>query len=255
VKTVVLAAFMLLPAQREAAAMVDPEKVFADPKVISLAKAVAAGNLGDTQRILAARANVKTKGLKGLTVTHFALYAKQNGPAVLRALLAAGADPISSLEDGNDVPHYAAARDQADPKFMAVLLDGGVSPDLIGGGEKNSLLDAAVSGRNGSVVELLLSRGAHVNYNHPFTGTALHRAMSIADYRIATILLDHGADPNLRNHQDPKILPNVPRRTPAELYCRFQTGKRQHPSPQQTTDFERMKQAFARRGVVFPCEI
>ena len=126
----------LLFSLEEVAALVTPEQVFADPKAIALAKAVADGNPADVRRMLTSRVDVKTKGRKGLTVTHFALYAKQNAPEVLRLILRAGADPVSTLEDGNDFPHYAAARDHADPDFIAVLLDHGVSPDSIGGGVK-----------------------------------------------------------------------------------------------------------------------
>jgi uncharacterized protein len=249
-----LAAVLLLCVENFAA-MIAPEQVFTDPKVIALAKAAAAGDAGEVRRLIAAGADAKAKGRKGLTLPHFALYAKQRGAEVVRLLIRAGADPVSRLEDGHDVPHYAAARDHADPDFLAVLLDAGVSPDLIGGGEKNSLLDAAVSGRNAAVVQLLLARGANVNYNHPFDGTALHTAVRIADYAMAALLLEHGADPHLRDHQDPKIAPQIPRYTPAELYCRFQSGKRNPPTSEQLAGFEEMKRAFARRGVVLPCGI
>ena len=102
-------------------------------------------------------------------------------------------------------------------------------------------------------MNLLLARGANVNYNDGFTGTALHTAIIIPDYKIATILLDHGADPHLRDRQDPAIGPNVPRMTPAESYCRHQSGKRPTAPPEQRADFDAMKAAFARRGVILPC--
>jgi len=70
---------------------------------------------------------------------------------------------------------------------------------------------------------------------------------------LATLLLDHGADPNLRNKQDPSISPGVVRETPGEMYCRTQSGKRKHPSAQQLSEFEAMKMAFARHGVKLPC--
>jgi ankyrin repeat protein len=240
---------------QEVFAMVAPQQVFTDARVVSLAQAVADGNVDATNRALASGADVKAKGKKGFTVTHFALYAKGHGPAVLKALLAAGADPVSRLDDGSDVPHYAAARDEADPLFVQVLLDAGVSPNLIGGAEDNSLLHASVAGRNPAVTRLLIARGADVNYNHPFVGTALHTALTIPDYRLAALLLESGANPNLRSGVHPSIARDVPRLTPAEEYCRFQSGKRKHPSSQQVADFETMKQAFARRGVVFPCPL
>jgi ankyrin repeat protein len=238
---------------QEASGMVDPGKVFVDPRVVELARSVVKGDVAEVQHQIASGADVRAKGQQGFTVTHFALYAGKNGPEVLRLLLKAGADPISRLENGADVPHYAAERDDANPEFMAVLLDAGVSPNLVGGPQKNSLLDAAVSGRNQAVVNLLLARGANVNFNDPFTGTALHTAVIIPDYQMATLLLDHGANPQLKDRQDPAIAPNVPRMTPADVYCRHQSGKRPHPTAQQSADFEAMKAAFARRGVVLPC--
>ncbi len=247
--------FIVISCAQEAFAVVDPEKIFNDSRVVALARAVAAGDITQCQRLLASEVDVKAKGASGMTLPHFALYAKSNGPAVLRALLKGGADPISRLENGEDLPHYAASRDNADPEFLAVLLDAGVSANFIGGAEDNSLLDAAVSGRNIPVVQLLIARGANVNYNDPFVGTALHTAVVIPDYRIATILLEHGADPNLKDNQDPTIAPSVPRLTPAEKYCRFLSGKRTHPFPERLSQFEAMKAAFAKRGVTFPCGI
>lgn len=236
-----------------------PELVFNDPNVISLAQAVAAGNVDEVKRILASGVNVKTKGKQGFTVTHYALLAKQNAPEVLKIILEAGADPISRLEDGdeggNDVPYYAAARDNADPAVVAVLLDAGVSPSQTVGIERLSWLQAAISGRNMPVVRLLLQRGADVNYNHPFSGTALHTAGVVPDYDIMVFLLDHGANPHLRDNQSPEIAADVPRYTPAEAYCRFHSGKFPNPSPKQLAGFEAMKQAFARRGVALPCGI
>ncbi len=235
--------------------MVDPSRVFTDARVIALARSVAKGDVVEVQRQIASGVDVKVKGAKGFTLTQFALYAEDHGAEVLHLLLKAGADPISLLEEGHDVPHYAAERTDARPDFLAVLLDAGVSPNWVGGGRGNSLLDAAVSGRNKSIVSLLLARGADVNLSNSFSGTALHTAMIIPDYEIATLLLDHGANPHLRNSQNPKIRPDIPRETPAELYCKRLSGHRPNPSPEQAAEFEAMKAAFARRGVIFPCGI
>jgi ankyrin repeat protein len=244
---------MLIVLQKEAAAMVDPQQVFSDPKVIALARAAAAGKSAEVEGLLHGGVNVKTVGQKGFTVTHFALLAKENAPGILRLLLKAGADPISRLEDGYDVPYYAAARDNADPAVVAALLDAGVSPSQLVGIQHVSWLQAAIGGHNGPVIHLLLDRGADVNFNHPFDGSALHTAMLLPDYDVVVLLLDHGANPHLRNNQAPEIGADVPRRTPAEFYCRFQSGKRIHPTPQQLAGFEAMKQAFAKRGVIIPC--
>lgn len=238
---------------KEAAAVVDPGQVFSDPNVIALARAASTGKLVEIEGILRGGVNVKAVGKKGFTITHFALQSRENAPAVMRLLLKAGADPISRLEDGNDVPYYAAARDNADPAVVAVLLDAGVSPSQLVGLERDSWLEAAISGRNMPAIQLLIQRGADVNYNHPFNGTALHAAVLFPDYDLAVLLLNHGADPHLRDGQSPTIAAAVPRYTPAETYCRFQSGKRLNPTPKQVAGFEAMRQAFAKHGVVMPC--
>ena len=254
-KGLLLGVALTLVLVQEVYSMVNPERVFSDPHAVALAGAVAKGDVETVRHLLASGVDARAKGASGMTLTHFALYAKANGPDVLKLLLHAGADPISRLEDKNDVPHYAAARDDADPAFLAVLLDAGVSPSLVGGGENNSLLDAAVSGRNEAVVKLLLARGADVNYNHPFSGTALHTAVNISDYRIATLLLNHGANPLLRNKQSPLIDRDVPKRTPAEIYCIHNSGRNRYATPRELAEFNEMKEAFARRGVILPCGI
>ncbi len=75
--------------------MVDPSRVFSDPRVIELARAVSNGDVAAVQRGIASGVDVKAKGLKGFTLTQFALYPKTNGPEVLHLLLKAGADPLS----------------------------------------------------------------------------------------------------------------------------------------------------------------
>jgi len=235
--------------------MLDPSRVFTDARVVALARSIETGDVGEVRRQITSGVDVKVRGAKGFTLTSFALLANKNAPEILQMLLKAGVDPISRLDNGDDVPHDAAGRDEADPDVVAVLLDAGISPNMVGGAGKTTLLNAAVSGRNKAVVSLLLARGADVNHSDSFTGTALHTAVIIPDYQIATLLLDHGADPHLRNSQDSKIRPDIPRQTPAELYCRRQSGRRPHPSPEQSANFEAMKAAFARRGVVLPCGI
>src|SRR5690349_7829636 len=70
-------------AQEVIAVGVPPEKVFEEEKVIALARAVADGKRTEVQAYLASGVQVKMVGKKGFTVTHFALYTKENGPAIL----------------------------------------------------------------------------------------------------------------------------------------------------------------------------
>jgi ankyrin repeat protein len=239
---------------------VNPERVFTDPKVIKLAQAVARGDLAATEEAIRAGADVKTVGVKGFTVVHFALYSRS--VPVLKALLKAGADPISRLEvnesrgeQGNTVPHYAVSQDDADPDFVAVLLDAGVSPDLEQKEGWNPLLFEACLGRNLRVIKLLAERGANMNYTDPFTGTALHLAMGHVNFKMAKLLADLGTDPRIRNQQSPKITnPRSVKRTPAEWFCAVGNHDLRI-TPELLQDFEEVKKSFAKYGVEIPCEL
>ncbi len=144
---------------------------------------MAKGDVVEVQRQIASGVDVKVEEAKGFTLTQFALYAEDHGAEVLHLLLKAGADPLSTLENGHDVPHYAASRENAKPDFLAVLLDAGVSPNMIGGVQGDSLLDAAVSGRNRAIISLLLARGANVSFWRLISSSVKHLLFPNSDAR------------------------------------------------------------------------
>ena len=234
------------------------ERVFQDEKVIALANAASDGDLARMRRLIEAGADVKAVGTEGLTLTHFALYARRNAPEVMSLLLHAGADPISMLSTGDSVPRYAASRDNADPAVMAVLLDAGVSPDWrapFGPYMDTSLLAFAIGGDNFGIVKLLVARGANINYVNPFTGSALHNALSSLRFQIAAFLVDAGIDLALRNETSPKILPKYRQsETAIEEFCSTEGGRRGGRAPAQImAGWELLVAALAKRGVTMPC--
>ena len=86
-----------------------------------------------------------------------------NGPAVVRALLAAGADPNAPATGGRfaETPlHYAASSDDAD--VAEALIDGGADLE-VPGGSIGTPLDNAVGYGCWHVARLLVARGARVD--------------------------------------------------------------------------------------------
>lgn len=120
---------------------------------------------------------------------------------VIRALLAAGADPRYATKDG-DTPTLYAAR-EGNTVTLRILLEAcRALADEPGPNGEVPLCAAAVWQRRGAV-RLLLAHGADPNRREaPHGWTALHYAAHGGSVACAEILLDHGADPCLGSHAD-----------------------------------------------------
>lgn len=68
----------------------------------------------------------------------------------------------------------------------------------------SSLLHGAVLGDDWTTTIFLLEKGAKVNYQNACRQTALHYAAREGSPRIAKLLIEHGADPNITDYQGKK---------------------------------------------------
>jgi ankyrin repeat protein len=198
-----------------------------DPLALRLTAAVHAGDLDELRRILdehpeLARARIMGRRRGGWR-TPLHLVADwpgyfPNGPAVVRLLVEAGADPSARSADGpSETPlHWAASSD--DLEVAATLIDAGAeieSPgaSIVGGGP----IDNAVGYGCWHVARLLVERGARVDHLWEAAGLGMtERAMELLDgdppapqeeidhafyqachggqLRMAQLLLERGAD-------------------------------------------------------------
>jgi len=145
----------------------------ADPDAVRLTSAVLSGDLEELGRLLDEQpglANARIGGRKpGAWRTPLHLVTDwpgyfPNGPAVVRLLIAAGADPSSRCEEGpSETPlHWAASSD--DLEVAEALIDGGADIEasgasIAGGGP----LGNAVGYGCWHVARLLVERGARVD--------------------------------------------------------------------------------------------
>ncbi|HEY7548100.1 MAG TPA: ankyrin repeat domain-containing protein, partial [Hyphomicrobiaceae bacterium] len=111
-------------------------------------------------------------------------------PAIVSALLAAGARPdlLTAVNTGRYTDAEAMVRD--DPSR--------IGPD----GADTIALHLAVSKRNLATLRWLLAHGIAVNAKRPLwdcNSTALHMTVESGAIDIARLLLDAGADPNIRD--------------------------------------------------------
>jgi ankyrin repeat protein len=141
---------------------VSPAEPFA-----AAAEAVRAGDLAALETLLRAHPGLpraREGGDAGRTLLHVATDWPgffPRGPAVVRLLLGAGADPNARTEgaSGETPLHWAASSDDAE--VARALLDGGADPDAPGGSIGTPLANAVGYGC-WQVAQLLVDRGARV---------------------------------------------------------------------------------------------
>jgi hypothetical protein len=195
-----------------------------DQIAIELTLAIKGGNIPALERLLATRPGLAAEhitGRKGGTSTplHFVTDWPgyfPSGPAIVRILIEAGADPNALTSPGKpETPlHYAASSDDAD--VAEALIDGGADLE-IPGGSIGTPLDNAVGYGCWHVARLLVARGARVDklwhaaalgllprVEELLTGEppadelneAFWQACHGGQRRAAELLLSRGADPN-----------------------------------------------------------
>jgi ankyrin repeat protein len=148
-----------------------------------------AGNKTDFVKLLLAyKADPNGKGRKDLPII---LDATQS-PAILKALLEAGANPNVQTSEGHTPLFFSTMNDDSDS--VNALLSHGADKEA-----GAPLIQAALNHRL-KAAEALLKAGAEVNVRSTFKAkTPLHFAAEKNDLEVATLLLTYKADPNLRD--------------------------------------------------------
>lgn len=218
-----------------------------DPLAVRLTAAIRSGELGELRRLLGERHEVAGARIAGRqpgtwrTPLHVATDWPgyfPNGPAVVRLLIEAGADPSAPCEDRpSETPlHWAASSDDVD--VAAALIDGGADIEapgasIAGGGplcnavgygcwhvarllvergaRVDSLWQAAALGMVERVVELL---AADPSPTQEDLDNAFYQACHGGQLRMAQLLLARGADinatPDYNQHQTPLDIAGSP---------------------------------------------
>jgi uncharacterized protein len=216
-----------------------------DPLAVAGGAAIRGGDLATIERLLAENpglANVQIEGRKGGYRTPLHVVADwpgyfPNGPAVVRLLLAAGADPNGGAEGfgRQETPlHWAASSDDVD--VAEALIDGGADLEAPGGSIGTPLGNAVGYGC-WRVARLLVQRGARVDKlwhaaalgllarveellpgaSSEEINSAFWQACHGGQRRVAELLLARGADLNW--------VPDYAKGTPIDAASGLDTGR------------------------------
>lgn len=162
-------------------------------------KLIEAISAGDTAAVTAqlkagASPNARMRTYPALVVAFFAN--KPATPAIIAALLKAGADASAMGSDNKPAPQLAA--EQPKLELLNAFLDNGVSPDWKNQNRESMLALAASYGQANSV-KLLLHKKANINAQDDEGFTPLMNACQNRHVEVVKILLEAGADISLKS--------------------------------------------------------
>ena len=150
-------------------------------------------NPKDVQTCLAGGADIGARESEyGATPLHGAAVANEN-PAVINALIDAGARVKARDEVGRTPLHYATEFNE-NPDVISTLIAAGADVNARGEGDVTPLHWAAINNENPDVINALIAAGADVNARDVDGETPLHWAARNKNPAVISALLDHGAD-------------------------------------------------------------
>jgi ankyrin repeat protein len=137
---------------------------------------------------------VNARGYMGYTPLHFAAHLGLVSGASI--LLSHGA--LSNIRDDKNLTPLLIAIELDQPRVVQLLLRNGVNIHSICGFRETTALHAAAANGFPTLVSLLLEKGAMIDTTSG-RGTALQLACRIGSIDCASILLEKGANPNVRS--------------------------------------------------------
>ena len=192
------------------------EDYFDDPKVVELCRAIEANDLREMDRLIAAGADVNALGKGKMTPLLWAY--PDSKLERFKKLLEHGANPNVVIESdfnshggmspGNSVTHMACRTEF--PGYFEAVFDHGGDVNLIFSERPfyqrplTTLIESAVSNKLAKV-KTLIAKGADLNRRSGRSEDGLTPAMDavmLGQYKVALVILQAGADPNVYRKQD-----------------------------------------------------
>ena len=170
-----------------------PKEYFSDPATLALLKAAQAGDLPTAKQLVAQGANPNDEGPKDnpynrIRLLHYAIAA--NNAQAIRVLMAVGADPEMNAQGFGEAPLFAIVLDNVE--MLSVLLELRPVTTLSNDTLEDLLFRSVTLGRP-RCLELLVKRGAPIDFRDGADYTIMMRAIDAQDYDLAEWLILEGA--------------------------------------------------------------
>lgn len=141
--------------------------------------------------------NVGRHKLINVDYTALMLAAKNNHPDIVKLLLDAKAEPNAQNHYKNTALILAAI--EGHPEIIKLLLNAGADPNIKNHENVTALLEAAARGHTEIVKQLLKHRKVNINVQNNHGVSSLMHAAWHGHTEIAKLLIDAGANKNLKN--------------------------------------------------------
>ena len=168
--------------------------IFADPQVAALAVAAETGDVNKIDALVGQGVDVNAKGQNNITPLVRCLLAKNM--AGYDALLRHKADP-NLLDDKGRAVMFLAAQEK-NPEWLRKALEHAGDPNLINRGNRNrpnsTPIFYAIASNLPENARLLIAARADLDHKNSFEGNPLYDAVENADFQIAYLLVEAGAD-------------------------------------------------------------
>lgn len=169
-----------------------PHDLFAqDAGLLALAQAIERDDAVGIRQAIDRGASVNGRGRGGITPLLYAM--SQQKIAAMKALVAAGADPLADAPGLMESPLGTAAA-SSNPALLRALLDAGCDPATVSERAAPLLILAIDAGRLDNV-RLLIEAGADIDTSDAAGNSALVEAFLNMEYDLLYWLLERGADP------------------------------------------------------------
>lgn len=179
----------------------NPEDYFSDQQLV-LAQAIESGKIDEVKKHLTGT-DLNKPGQHDMTLLFWALmntlYDKKTQPRlqIVTELIRAGADPLQPRPDGKSSPaEFVLMADSGE--WIKAMLDGGLSPNAKDYVFDKPIIFQSIEAKNTETLKVMLDRGGNINITDSLGNTLLIDAFDFHSYDHVFLLLERGADPDIR---------------------------------------------------------
>ncbi|EPD3814574.1 ankyrin repeat domain-containing protein [Cronobacter dublinensis] len=169
---------------------------------LPLARAIEKGDSNEVTK-LASETDLNKPGKEDMTLLFWSVMNSINDKKtpehlkVMTVLVKAGADPLQPRPQGKSSPaEYVLMADSGD--WIKAMLDGGLSPDAKDKTFDKPIIFQTLEAKNTDTLKTMLDAGANINVTDSLGNTLLIDALDYGKHDHVLLLLDRGADPEVR---------------------------------------------------------